>query len=122
VTTTITIDGDDYVPQLIDGHNAGRESRNVQHAILGSNIDAKALRPAALRAGRLRALVATSEADALALLDALSLGLVATLVSTDRPGWDMTFILAAGGSADLTLDDTTRNHWWVEFDYQETTA
>jgi hypothetical protein len=122
VTTTITISGVDYVPQLIDGYTARRESRNAQHAILGSNADAKALRPAALRSGRLKALVVTNEADAMALLGALSLGLVATLASTDRPGWDMTFILADGGSADLTLDDTTRNHWWVEFDYQETTA
>jgi hypothetical protein len=118
MTDTITIDSVDYIPALIDGYTARRESRNGQHAILGTNEDAIVLRPAALRAARLRALI-VAEADAIALLDALSAGLVATLASTDRPGWDMTFILAAGGSADLTLDPTTRDHWWVEFDYQE---
>jgi hypothetical protein len=120
MTTTITVATIDHTPALVDGYTTQRDSRTVQHQILGSNEDAIALRPAGLRSGRLRVLVPL-ESDGLTLLDALSAGAIATVADSDRATWDMTCVLAAGGNASLTLDDETRDHWWVEFDYQETT-
>lgn len=120
MSTTVTINAVEYDTLLVDGYTARRVSRNAGHAILSSNDIAVTLRPAALRTGRLRVAI-VDEADAVALHDALSAGFLGTLESSERPSIDMTFILATGGNASITLDDETRDHWWVEFDYQETT-
>jgi hypothetical protein len=120
MSTTITVAATPYDTLLVDGYTARRPSRNVTHAILSSEDAAVTLRPAAMRTGRLRVAI-EDETDAAALLTALAAGLIAELESTDRPSIDMTFYLAAGGNTSLTLDADTRDHWWVEFDYQETT-
>jgi hypothetical protein len=120
MSTTITIATVEYETLLVDGYTARRPSRNVSHPILSSEDAAVTLRPAAMRTGRLRVAIA-DETDAATLLDALSAGAIADLDSTDRSSIDMTFFLAAGGNTSLTLDPDTRDHWWIEFDYQETT-
>lgn len=118
MSTTFTISGTGYVPLLVDGYQARRRSRNVLHPILGSAGHAVALRPAALRSGTYRTLF-TTEAGALAFHTALATAATIAVTSTDRSTIAATIVMS--GDARLTLDGDTRDHWWVEFDYQEIT-
>lgn len=108
---TITVD-----PQLIDGYESTRPSRNVVHAILGTNVPAFTLREAGLRTGKLRALVLT-RAVAVSLETMLSGDDLCTLTDADDSTLNMTFVCV--GDIAVSLDDDTRSLWWVEFEYQE---
>jgi hypothetical protein len=118
VSTTITISATPYTIAVLEQYRASRRSRNTQHAILGTNEDAVALRPAGLRTGRIRALF-LSAASATAAHDALCAGSTAALASTGEPSIDMNFVLADGGDASIEIDPVIRTRRWVEFDYQE---
>lgn len=118
MTTTISSSSDDWEPLLVDGWSEARTSRNVLHAIVGANDYAVVLRPAFLRSGTGKVLI-EDEAEALALADALAAGEVMTIESDERESIDMTFV---AGTVRRTLDDATRDVWWVEFDYQEISA
>lgn len=109
-TTTIT-------PILIDGYESNRASRNVVHPILGTNVPAVSLRPAALRTGHLTALV-ENRAAAVALESVLAGANLLTFTDTDTT-LSMTFVLGGDGRIDVTLDRNTRRRWTVEFDYVE---
>lgn len=109
-TTTVT-------PILIEGYESVRASRNITHSILSTNVPAFSLRPAALRTGKLKALVAT-RANAVTLETVLSGADLLTFADSDI-AVSMSFVVT--GNITVSLDDNTRREWWVEFDYSEVT-
>lgn len=116
MSTTIS-DGDTTLhPTVVDGWEASREGQNIVHPILGRANPDVTIRPAMLRNGTLR-LVFPLEADAAEAVDLHGDASTLTLASTDRDYLDMTYVVA--GRVRLILDDTTRDVWVVEVDYQE---
>lgn len=111
-TTTVT-------PMLINGYESTRESRNVTHSILGTNVPAVSLRDAALRTGRLTA-VLESRAAALTLEDVLAGASLLTFTDTDTT-LSMTFVLDESGQINTRLVPGTLR-WTVEWDYREAIA
>ncbi len=112
-TTTVT-------PLLIDGYESTRNSRNVTHEILGSNVPAFSLRPARLRSGRLTALL-EDRAAAVALESLLAGAHLFTFTDTDTT-LSMTFGLDGDGDITTALDRTTRLRWTVAWDFVEVTV
>lgn len=119
MTTVITYTDGTITPTLVDGYTIARESRNIEHIILGRASSDFTLRPAGLRAGTLR-LLFPLEADATAAEAALSTAELFSLVTDDRDGLDMSFVVVGGG-VELALDDQTRSVWIVSVTFQETT-
>lgn len=119
MTTTITYSGGTLTPELVDGYQAARSSRNVEHVVLGRAGSDFTLRPAALRSGTLT-LLFPLEADAAEALTALSAPEAFTLASDDRTTLDMEFVVVGSG-ADMALDDATRDVWIVSLPFQEVT-
>lgn len=116
MTTSISDGTDTFTATLMDGYTASRPSRNVPHAILGSNAPAVSLRPAGLRTGSLRLLFAL-HATAVSATALLASGAELTLDDTDFPTINMSFVL--DGDVELSLDEDTRSVWWVQFEFQE---
>jgi hypothetical protein len=115
MTTTISNTLNSLTPKVVDGYSSARPSRNVVHAILGSNAPAVTLREAGLRQGSLTAVFA-SESLAHQLETMLADDLVLTLADTDTSGLGMTFI----ATDDVEVaQDSERVAWLVTFSYQE---
>lgn len=104
-------------PLLVKPYESSRESRNITHSILSTNVKAVSLRPAGLRTGRLEALTA-SRADAAALEAVLAGATLLTYTDSDT-SLSMTFIL--DGVADVKQDTEVLARWWVTFDFTEVT-
>lgn len=117
MTTTISDGVDTITASVMDGYSATRPTRNVVHAILGSNAPAVSLREAGLRTGTAQ-LVFELQAVAEDAAAMLASGLQLTLADTDRANVGMTFVLA--GDLTVELDSDTRSVWVVSFDFQET--
>jgi hypothetical protein len=120
MTSTITHSQGTIVPALIDGYESTREGRSVMHEILGTSRVDVTLRPAAPRTGTLRLLILT-EADAAAAEIVIARAEVFTLTSTERATVDMQFFVPPGGRISRELDEDTRDHWIVAFDFHEVT-
>tara|TARA_R110002124_G_scaffold70466_3_gene189172 strand:+ start:5800 stop:6156 length:357 start_codon:yes stop_codon:yes gene_type:complete len=116
MSSTITASGVSITPALIDGYKSSRESRNVVHDILGSNVPAITLRSAGTRTGTLTALFETL-AEAKSLEDVLSSADVLQFADTDNDELLMDFVV--DGDITVELEDGTRALWLVEFDFQE---
>lgn len=118
MTTTVTGAGAAIVPLLVEGYSASRRSGNLIKQVLGTSTPAVVLRPAALRAGVLRFLFATSTA-ADTVMDALAAATgPLALTDTDHPRINMTFVL--DGDLDMEVDPTTMTYCWVSVPFQET--
>jgi hypothetical protein len=105
-------------PLLVLGYETARQSQSIFHDILGGGQDVT-LRPASLRSGTLRLLLAT-EAEAVAAETAHAAGKVLRLTDTDRPSVSMSYVL--DGSLVRRLDDGTRKLWTLDVGYREVAA
>jgi hypothetical protein len=90
-------------------------SRNIVHELIGGGIDVT-LAPTSPRTGTLELLYLT-EAEAFACADLHQYPTVYTLVETDRPRVDMTYVLGQGGVSVRLESDA--HSWIVTIDYQE---
>lgn len=117
MSTTITNSLNSITPSVVDGYSSARPTRNVVHAILGSNAPAITLREAGLRQGQLTAVFSRASENLAHQLEVmLSDDLTLALADTDTSGTGMTFV--ATGDVEVKQDDT-RAVWLVTFGYQE---
>ncbi|MGX1931723.1 hypothetical protein [Microbacterium resistens] len=105
-------------PNQVDGYQAGRPGGTVVHRIIGSATPDVVMMPGGLRVGRLRLIVADATA-AFNGLQALSAPEVFDLVSDERPGISMKFVIPDGQEIGLRLDDATRDVWILDVPFQE---
>lgn len=96
-----------------------QDAGNLGHTIIGAAALATTLRPAGLRKGTYEAVLGQNAALAQSLQTMLTATGTFTLADTTVTALGMTFILAPGGTAHLSLDDDTRSVWSVTFDFQE---
>ena len=116
MANTIT-DGTTVVtPQLITGWEAGQESRNVIHTVIGKAAPDVTLKAAGLRNGTLELLFLTaSEATTARTMLTQALPFV---IESDEAFLD-NFRFVASGSISSVLEDTTRSMWTISVDFQE---
>lgn len=118
--STITGTGGTHTPDLFMLYNTSRDSGNSVDVLLDGSV-AIQLGAARARHGRFRAFF-VDVSDAVALEDELSVAQVLTLVETDRPPLSMDFVVDGRGSIDVDIDERTRNHWTVTWDFYEVVA
>ena len=116
MTTTISSPSTTLTPALVDGYTSARTSGNIVHAILGSTEPAVTLRPAGMRAGKLRIVVGTSRALCQQFEQMLAGGTVLTISDTSVDV-GMSFVVV--GEIEAQLDDDTRAVWIIEAGFQE---
>ena len=114
--TQITSGGTTLEPILVDGYRSVRSAGNIVHTLVDNEWPAITLRPARPRTGTLNLLCAELD-DALAMDTLHAAANVVTLVDSDHPGLNMTYV--ASGTVQLELDNETRSRWWVRVDFQE---
>jgi len=118
VTTTITAanGAGSTSPVSIIDYDAGNESRNIVHDLIGGGIAVALIAPRP-RAGDMQ-LLYTAEADAWAAQALHRQETTFSLTDSVRTGIGMTYVLAPGGNARVTYDK--RNEVWVvTVPYQE---
>lgn len=103
-------------PVLIQTESVEVEAGNIIHRISGSREPYISLREDSLRVGTHQAFY-VEEDDALAALELLRLPGAFTLEYSDRPTFEMRFVTR--NRIVLRLDQSTRDHWYLEFDFQE---
>lgn len=108
---------DEIVPELVTSTQSGRDLRTVIVNVPGSSTPYVSLEASGLRTGTLELFFARDE-DAAAEAEAtIAAGGVFFLDYPERQSWEMRFIPV--GRLERRLDETTRDHWTVSFDYQE---
>ena len=121
MSATITADngGGTTVPHfIIVPYETGWESRSVVHDLIGGGIAVSVVAPR-LRAGDMDLLYLT-EADAFACAALHGIRTSFTLVESDRPHLNMTYVVDGSGIR-VRLEDNA-NTWIVTLSYQETGA
>ncbi len=115
--TTLTRGAVIITPYDVLGWESSRAARTVLHAVLERPGPDVTLRAAAPRRGVLR-LFFTTYAEALEAEEAHAVAGVWTLVDTDEPGWDMSYVVADGDVSTRAATDWG-GAWTVEVPYQE---
>jgi hypothetical protein len=116
MTTTLTNGNDTIVPLIATGYDAGTDSRNVLHPVIGATAPSVSLAPDTMRASTL-SLLFESRADAWAAHTLLAVPDVWNLTDPDVPEIGMTFVRS--GSMRISLDPETRTLWLLDVGYQE---
>lgn len=103
-------------PTLMQTESVDVEAGNIIHRIAGSSEPYVTLRDDSLRIGRHQAFYA-AEADAMQAVEMLRLPGAFQIDYPERPSFEMRFVTT--GRITLRLDATTKDHWYVEFGFQE---
>lgn len=119
MTTTITADdaSGTTTPLLVLGYDTARQSRNIVHDLIGGGIAVALIAPRP-RSGVLELLYSV-EADAWAALALHARETTFTLVDTDVPDVNMSYLLNGTADLGLSLDQDTRKVWVLAVPYQE---
>ena len=104
-------------PELVTSTQTGRELRTLIVAVPGSSIPYVSLESPSLRSGTLELFFDQDETAAANAEAIIAAGGVFTLDYPERASWEMRFIPL--GRLERTLDQESRDHWTVSFDYQE---
>lgn len=115
ITAETTLD--EITADLVMSTTHAREMRTVIIDIPGSDEPYVSLERARLRSGRLELFFDDDEVAAERAEQIIAAGGTFTLVYPERLSWEMRF--TPTGTLERQLDDETRNHWTVSFDYQE---
>lgn len=120
MTTTITAagSGNTTSPNLIDGYEAGRRSRNQTIDLISGGIAVILVSPRP-RSGTLE-LLYVDEAEAFAAVALHAEETVFTLESDERAPVNMVYVVG-DGDVGIALDDETRDAWVVTIPFQEIT-
>lgn len=105
-------------PVLLFPWSTQQTSGNVFHKVPGASAPWVSLGTPGSREGELRAFY-TVEADASDARDLLITIDTFTLDYPERPSIEMVF--AVDGTVQMQLDETTSDHWVVQFGYREVT-
>lgn len=124
MTTTITTGASRIAPTILTGLSESAEGGTRVHKIINrANADIT-LRVAGLRSGLLEMGFAgpTCEADSAAAFAILRTAAVFTLSDTDRPSYNMAFVVPEGGRIERAIEDQTRAAYILTVDFQEVQA
>lgn len=110
----------EIVPELLTSTQSGRNLRTIIVNVPGSSTPYVSLEASGLRTGTLELFFARDEVAAAEAEAIIAAGGVFFLDYPERQTWQMRFVPV--GRLERRLDDTTRDHWTVSFDYQELSA
>ena len=118
---TLTKGSDSIVVLVRTDLAVSRESKNIEHDVIDSTVQAISVRQSGVRKGQLELLVADVD-DALLAEQIISSPGPCTYTDSVNAHWSMAFVLSDGGSVTRTLDQDTRVRWTVAADFTEVTA
>lgn len=111
---------DEILPELVMSTQSGRDLRTVIVNVPGSSTPYVSLEASGLRTGTLELFFGQDEDAAYQAEAIIAAGGVFFLDYPERESWEMRFIPV--GRLERALDQETRDHWTVSFDYQELAA
>lgn len=119
MSTTLSYGGTVLTPTLVLGWTHTRDSRNLEHPLIGGGADIT-LAPVTLRRGTL-ALLFDTEEDVLAAEQLHRDAPYVDIASDERTVPNMRYVLGDAGALVLTLEDATRSLWTLDVDWLEVT-
>lgn len=124
MSTLITTGAAVISPTLLLMLTEDSQGGGVIHQIVGRENPDVTLRPASLRSGTIEIGFsgATADAASAAAHAVLRRAAVFTLADSDRPSYNMTFVVPQSGRISRRIDDETRAAFTILLDYQECTA
>ncbi|MEV8265965.1 hypothetical protein AB0P00_17645 [Microbacterium sp. NPDC077057] len=117
MSSSITHSTGTLTPELIDGYEAIRPTHTVVHDILNRPNPDITFRAPGLRRGQFRCLF-PEQADALSAFAVLSIPQVFAITDPEVDAIDMSFIVGEGDLS-ITLDEDTRDVWWITIPFVE---
>lgn len=124
MTTLITTGNAVITPTILLMVSEDAGGGSIVHKIVGRSDPDITLRPASLRTGALELGFsgAGSESASAAAVSILRRAAVFAIADSDRPSYNMSFVVPEGGRISRAIEGETRDAFTITVDYQECTA